>query len=185
MCGIVGYVGAQQAAPLLLEGLGRLEHRGYDSAGVAVLSSGKPARCGWRRRPGGCATWPTPCPSGSAARSAIGHTRWATHGPANDVNAHPHTDAKGDVAVVHNGIIDNAAALRAELTDAGVDLVSDTDTEVIAHLVARSEADTLEEKVSDALSPDRGHLRAGGAARRLPRPDRRRPQRQPADHRRR
>ena len=105
-------------------------------------------------------------PKRFAGKVGIGHTRWATHGPANDVNAHPHVDAKGDVAVVHNGIIDNAAALRAGLADAGVDLVSDTDTEVLAHLIGRSEADTLEGKVVEALAPGRGHLRAGGPARR-------------------
>ncbi|HRK46495.1 MAG TPA: glutamine--fructose-6-phosphate transaminase (isomerizing), partial [Nocardioides sp.] len=91
-----------------------------------------------------------------AGKVGIGHTRWATHGPANDVNAHPHTDSKGDVAVVHNGIIDNAARLRARLTEDGVDLVSDTDTEVLAHLIGRSEADTLEEKVSEALAQVEG-----------------------------
>jgi glucosamine--fructose-6-phosphate aminotransferase (isomerizing) len=90
-------------------------------------------------------------PKRFTGKVGIGHTRWATHGPANDTNAHPHTDAKDLVAVVHNGIIDNAAMLRGELVDAGVDLVSDTDTEVLAHLVARSEADTLEDKVAEAL----------------------------------
>ena len=91
-------------------------------------------------------------PKRFAGKVGIGHTRWATHGPANDVNAHPHVDTKGDVAVVHNGIIDNAAALRAGLADAGVDLVSDTDTEVLAHLIGRSEAETLEGKVAEALA---------------------------------
>ncbi len=153
MCGIVGYIGAQQAAPLLVEGLTRLEHRGYDSAGVAVLGSGgiKVAKRAGRVRDLG-----EELPKRFRGQVGIGHTRWATHGPANDVNAHPHTDAKGDVAVVHNGIIDNAAALRQQLTDDGVDLVSDTDTEVLAHLVARSEADTLEGKVRDALAAIEG-----------------------------
>ncbi len=148
MCGIVGYVGGQQAAPLLLEGLGRLEHRGYDSAGIAVLSSKglKVAKKAGRVR-----DLEADLPKRFNGKVGIGHTRWATHGPANDVNAHPHVDAKGDVAVVHNGIIDNAAALRAELTDRGVDLASDTDTEVIAHLVGLSEADSLEGRVSEAL----------------------------------
>ncbi len=149
MCGIVGYIGTQQAAPLLLEGLTRLEHRGYDSAGVAVLGASglKVAKQAGRVRQLG-----EDLPKRFTGKIGIGHTRWATHGPANDTNAHPHTDAKGDVGVVHNGIIDNAAALRRQLSDDGVDLVSDTDTEVLAHLVARSEADTLEGKVRDALA---------------------------------
>jgi len=152
MCGIVGYVGGQQAAPLLLEGLGRLEHRGYDSAGIAVLGPGKESRLRVTKRAGRVRDLADQLPKRFAGKVGIGHTRWATHGPANDVNAHPHTDTKGDVAVVHNGIIDNAAALRARLTDAGVDLVSDTDTEVLAHLIGRSEAGTLEEKVAEALA---------------------------------
>ncbi len=149
MCGIVGYVGSQQAAPLLIEGLSRLEHRGYDSAGVAVLgqSSLKVAKLAGRVR-----DLEESLPKRFAGKVGIGHTRWATHGPANDVNAHPHVDGKGLAAVVHNGIIDNAAALRARLSDDGVDLASDTDTEVLAHLVARSDADTLEGKVGEALS---------------------------------
>lgn len=148
MCGIVGYLGTQQAAPLLLEGLARLEHRGYDSAGIAVLG-GTGIRVA--KRAGRVHDLAESLPKRFGGKVGIGHTRWATHGPANDVNAHPHTDGKGLVAVVHNGIIDNAATLRAELADAGVDLASDTDTEVLAHLVARSEADTLEGKVAEAL----------------------------------
>jgi glucosamine--fructose-6-phosphate aminotransferase (isomerizing) len=148
MCGIVGYLGRQDAAPLVLEGLSRLEHRGYDSAGVAVLgrSGVKVAKRAGRVRDLG-----EVLPKRFGGTVGIGHTRWATHGPATDENAHPHVDAAGRVAVVHNGIIDNAAALRAELSDAGVVLASDTDTEVIAHLVARSDAETLEGKVRDAL----------------------------------
>ena len=152
MCGIVGYVGAQQAAPLLLEGLGRLEHRGYDSAGLAVLGPGTPTVLRVAKKAGRVQDLAGVVPKRFSGKVGIGHTRWATHGPATDVNAHPHLDAKGDVAVVHNGILDNAAALRRELADAGVDLVSDTDTEVIAHLVAQSDGETLEEKVSDTLA---------------------------------
>src|SRR5689334_6571288 len=150
MCGIVGYVGPQQAAPLLVEGLSRLEHRGYDSAGVAVLGPGKESRLRVVKKAGRVRDLSDQVPKRFSGKVGVGHTRWATHGPANDVNAHPHVDAKGDVAVVHNGIIDNASALRAELTDRGIDLVSDTDTEVVAHLVGLSEADTLEGKVSEA-----------------------------------
>jgi glucosamine--fructose-6-phosphate aminotransferase (isomerizing) len=153
MCGIVGYVGAQQATPVLLEGLTRLEHRGYDSAGVAVLAG---TGIKVAKRAGRVRDLADALPKRFAGKVGIGHTRWATHGPANDVNAHPHTDAKGDVAVVHNGIIDNAGALRQRLSDEGVDLVSDTDTEVLAHLVGRSEADTLEGKVSEALAAVEG-----------------------------
>src|SRR3712207_6834760 len=127
MCGIVGYLGAQQAAPVLLEGLARLEHRGYDSAGLAVVG-GTGIRVA--KRAGRVRGLAEGLPRRFGGKVGIGHTRWATHGTANDVNAHPHTDAGGRVAVVHNGISDNAAALRAELVDAGVDLVSDTDTEV-------------------------------------------------------
>jgi len=147
MCGIVGYVGSQQAAPLILEGLTRLEHRGYDSVGVAVLGASglRVAKQAGRVRD-------LELPKRFAGRVGIGHTRWATHGPANDTNAHPHVSADGAVAVVHNGIIDNAAALRAALVDAGVELTSDTDTETLAHLVARSEAASLEGKVREALA---------------------------------
>src|SRR4051812_22557826 len=152
MCGIVGYVGSQQAAPLLLEGLSRLEHRGYDSAGIAVLGPGRESRLRVAKKAGRVRDLADRMPKRFAGKVGIGHTRWATHGPANDVNAHPHVDTKGDVAVVHNGIIDNAAALRAGLADDGVDLVSDTDTEVLAHLIGRSEAETLETKVAEALA---------------------------------
>lgn len=148
MCGIVGYIGRQDAAPVVLEGLTRLEHRGYDSAGVAVLS-GRGIRVA--KRAGRVRELTDTLPKRFAGTTGIGHTRWATHGPATDANAHPHADESGRVAVVHNGIIDNSAALRAELVDAGVTLASDTDTEVLAHLVARSDADSLEGKVRDAL----------------------------------
>lgn len=149
MCGIVGYIGRQDAAPVVLEGLTRLEHRGYDSAGVAVLG---PRGVRVAKQAGRVRDLTDALPRRFAGTTGIGHTRWATHGPATDANAHPHTDELGRVAVVHNGILDNSAALRAELADAGVTLASDTDTEVLAHLVARSGADTLEGKVRDALA---------------------------------
>jgi len=152
MCGIVGYIGGQQAAPVLTEGLGRLEHRGYDSAGVAVLGS----RLQVTKRAGRVRDLTEALPKRLNGKVGIGHTRWATHGPATDVNAHPHTDATGRVAVVHNGIVDNAAALRERLTDAGVELASDTDTEVFAHLIAASGSDTLEGRVVDALAQVEG-----------------------------
>ncbi len=148
MCGIVGYIGSQQAAPLLVEGLTRLEYRGYDSAGVAVLAASgiKVAKQAGRVR-----DLAEGLPKRFGGKIGIGHTRWATHGPATDENAHPHADATGRVAVVHNGIIDNAAALRTELLDAGVELRSDTDTEVIAHLIGASTAKTLEARTAEAL----------------------------------
>ncbi len=156
MCGIVGYIGGQQAAPLLLEGLTRLEHRGYDSAGVAVLGGSTAPTLRIAKKAGRVRDLADAIPKRFTGRVGIGHTRWATHGAANDLNAHPHVDATAEVAVVHNGIIDNAAALRHQLADDGVDLVSETDTEVLAHLVGRSQADTLEGKVSEALAQIEG-----------------------------
>ncbi|MEU6662203.1 glutamine--fructose-6-phosphate transaminase (isomerizing) [Streptomyces sp. NPDC046821] len=135
MCGIVGYVGSQSALDIVLAGLKRLEYRGYDSAGVAVLSDGGLASA---RKAGKLANLEKelaerPLPSGA---TGIGHTRWATHGGPTDANAHPHHDNAGRVAVVHNGIIENFAELRAELADRGHTLASETDTEVVAHLLA-------------------------------------------------
>ncbi len=148
MCGIVGYIGSQPAAPLLVEGLQRLEYRGYDSAGLAVLG-----RTGTTvvRTVGRVRGLEAALPKRLASKVGIGHTRWATHGPAAERNAHPHRSEDGRISVVHNGIIDNATALRAQLTSAGVELASDTDTEVVAHLVACSGADTLEGAVLEAL----------------------------------
>lgn len=135
MCGIVGYVGPQSALDVVTAGLKRLEYRGYDSAGVAVLADGGLATA---KRAGKLVNLEKelaarPLPAGA---TAVGHTRWATHGGPTDANAHPHLDNAGRVAVVHNGIIENFAELRAELAERGHALVSETDTEVVAHLLA-------------------------------------------------
>ena len=153
MCGIVGYVGRQAATEVLLEGLTRLEYRGYDSAGVAVLG---PSGIKVAKRAGRVRELRRALPKRFTGKVGIGHTRWATHGAATDANAHPQLDAQGAVAVVHNGIIDNFADLRRRLTEDGVSLTSQTDTEVIAHLVARSTATTLEAAVAEALSQIQG-----------------------------
>jgi glucosamine--fructose-6-phosphate aminotransferase (isomerizing) len=149
MCGIVGYIGNQNAAPILIEGLSRLEYRGYDSAGIAVLGSRGPQVF---RRVGRVRDLEASLPVRLAGKVGIGHTRWATHGPATEENAHPQTSEDGRISVVHNGIIDNAATLRERLDARGVKFTSETDTEVIAHLIARSEARTLEGAVLDVLS---------------------------------
>ena len=149
MCGIVGYVGGRNSVPVLVEGLTRLEYRGYDSAGIAVLTAAGPQVF---RKVGRVRDLDAALPRRLAGRAGIGHTRWATHGPATEDNAHPQTSEDGRISVVHNGIIDNAAALRERLDARGVKLTSETDTEVIAHLIARSEAATLEEAVLETLS---------------------------------
>ncbi|WP_369257724.1 glutamine--fructose-6-phosphate transaminase (isomerizing) [Geodermatophilus amargosae] len=139
MCGIVGYVGPQNALDVVLEGLRRLEYRGYDSAGVAVRVGGADSgELTSAKKAGKLANLEkaladSPLPE---ATLGIGHTRWATHGGPTDRNAHPHLSADGRVAVIHNGIIENFAALRAECEAAGIEMVSETDTEVVAHLLA-------------------------------------------------
>jgi glucosamine--fructose-6-phosphate aminotransferase (isomerizing) len=149
MCGIVGYIGSQNAVPILVEGLSRLEYRGYDSAGIAIQAA-KGTQV--FRKVGRVRDLEASLPKRLTGKAGIGHTRWATHGPATEENAHPHTSQDGRISVVHNGIIDNTASLRERLTAKGVTFTSETDTEVIAHLVARSAADTLEGAVLDALS---------------------------------
>lgn len=154
MCGIMGYVGPRQAAPIVIGGLKRLEYRGYDSAGVAVhdgsalsvtKAEGKLARL--------MALLEEEPLEGSAA---IGHTRWATHGAPNDRNAHPHTDPGGEVVVVHNGIIENYVTLKEELAADGATFSSDTDTEVLAHIVAREYDGDLLEAVRRAVARAEG-----------------------------
>ncbi|MDJ0461030.1 glutamine--fructose-6-phosphate transaminase (isomerizing) [Streptomyces sp. H27-C3] len=150
MCGIVGYIGKRDVAPLLLEGLQRLEYRGYDSAGI-VITSPKAAGLRMVKAKGRVRDLESRVPKRFAGTTGIAHTRWATHGVPSDENAHPHLDTEGKVAVVHNGIIDNATELRAKLIADGIEFLSETDTEVLVHLIARSEAETLEEKVREAL----------------------------------
>ncbi|MCX5343434.1 glutamine--fructose-6-phosphate transaminase (isomerizing) [Streptomyces atratus] len=154
MCGIVGYIGKRDVAPLLLEGLQRLEYRGYDSAGIVITgkaSAGKPAALKMVKAKGRVRELEARVPKRFTGTTGIAHTRWATHGAPSDENAHPHLDADNKVAVVHNGIIDNASELRAKLVADGIVFLSETDTEVLVHLIARAQADTLEEKVREAL----------------------------------
>ncbi|MCR4934984.1 MAG: glutamine--fructose-6-phosphate transaminase (isomerizing) [Oscillospiraceae bacterium] len=160
MCGIVGFTGAQEAAPLLLEGLKRLEYRGYDSAGIAVMGrdgidvekiSGKVEKLCEKTRDGAAVS----------GRTGIGHTRWATHGAPTDTNAHPHLSNDGRFAVVHNGIIENYAALREELTAKGYVFQSETDTEVIVHLLELYDSTDLKTTVMRAVARLEGSYALG------------------------
>jgi glucosamine--fructose-6-phosphate aminotransferase (isomerizing) len=149
MCGIVGYIGPKDATPILIGGLKRLEYRGYDSAGVALIDRGaletRRAEGKIARLEGVLADQPV------KGHVGIGHTRWATHGPPSDRNAHPHLSTDNTVAVVHNGIIENADALRKELQKKGHTFRSDTDTEVLSHLIQELFEGSLEEAVIGAL----------------------------------
>ena len=149
MCGIVGYVGPKQASPILIDGLRRMEYRGYDSAGVAVLNGGD---IRIRKAAGKLSALVdklrTETPSGTVG---IGHTRWATHGAPTTPNAHPHLDQKGRIAVIHNGIIENSAAIRKALEKRGHVFKSETDTEVLAHLIGAYYEGNLEQAVAGAL----------------------------------
>ncbi|HEY3279477.1 MAG TPA: glutamine--fructose-6-phosphate transaminase (isomerizing) [Gemmatimonadales bacterium] len=149
MCGIIGYVGSQDAVPILLQGLVRLEYRGYDSAGVAVLSDDGVAvrKLAGRVQALTSLLGATPV----VGTCGVAHTRWATHGAPNQINAHPHTSCDAKVAVVHNGIIENADVLRVQLERAGHEFVTETDTEALAHLIEDAPGDTLEERVTAAL----------------------------------
>jgi glutamine---fructose-6-phosphate transaminase (isomerizing) len=148
MCGIVGYIGPDQALPVVLEGLRRLEYRGYDSAGVAVIDSDLAVV----KRGGKMSELDAALEGRTDIRGSVGmgHTRWATHGAPTDGNAHPHLDCEGRVAVIHNGIVENFADLRADLEKRGHTLVSETDTEVVAHLIEEMEG-SLPERVRAAV----------------------------------
>ena len=154
MCGIVGYIGSNQAAPFLLDGMSKLEYRGYDSAGIAVLEKGqvRVEKCvgrldALRQKLEGS------MPEGVMG---IGHTRWATHGRPSDRNSHPHTDGSGKFVVVHNGIIENYLSLKEELIAKGVEFTSDTDTEVVAHLMADLFDGDMESTVKKVLKVIKG-----------------------------
>ena len=155
MCGIVGYIGDRDAVPLLLQGLRRLEYRGYDSAGLTVLVDGE---LDTRKAVGKISELERLVGNGAAPHGHIGiaHTRWATHGSPTHVNAHPHTDCHGAFAVVHNGIIENAATLRVKLEKLGHTFRSETDTEIIAHLIEEAFEDRLEDAVQAALKQVEG-----------------------------
>ncbi|MBQ6529767.1 MAG: class II glutamine amidotransferase, partial [Clostridia bacterium] len=133
MCGIVGYIGENQAAPILLDGLSKLEYRGYDSAGIAIFNSGK---INVAKAKGRLSVLDEKTSGGKSVPGTmgIGHTRWATHGEPSDENAHPHVSKSGRFAVVHNGIIENYISLKKRLEEKGFEFISETDTEVIAHL---------------------------------------------------
>src|SRR5262245_61174379 len=153
MCGIVGYTGRREAEPILLDGLARLEYRGYDSAGVAILNGRLTVRkCAGRLANLRKLLDRQPAPG----NAGISHTRWATHGGATDANAHPHVGGDGAVAVVHNGVIENYTALKRQLEAQGYRFRSDTDTEVVAHLIASYLEDDLVEAVRRAAQHLKG-----------------------------
>jgi glucosamine--fructose-6-phosphate aminotransferase (isomerizing) len=154
MCGIVGYVGGRDAVPVILDGLRRLEYRGYDSAGIAVVVGGSLQRRRAAGKLGNLADSLVREPL--AGEWGIGHTRWATHGRPTEENAHPHQDGSGRIVVVHNGIIENHLELKQRLAAAGHRFVSQTDTEVVAHLVASHYQGSLEEATRRALAEIRG-----------------------------
>ena len=154
MCGIVGYTGPRQALPVLLDGLKRLEYRGYDSAGIALISDGKLLV---EKSAGKIAALEAQLGNDMpAANVGIAHTRWATHGAPNTRNAHPHTDCAGNIAVAHNGIIENHAVLRQMLISKGHRFTSETDTETLAHLIEQFYEGSLEQAVAAALQEVEG-----------------------------
>ena len=149
MCGIVGYTGVKPAAPILLEGLKRLEYRGYDSAGICVGNDG---RLSVVKKKGKIKELRSAVPKGMLGNYGIGHTRWATHGGVTDENAHPHQDCTGKITIAHNGIIENFGALKERLEGQGHQFKSETDSEVIAHLIESCYDGDLERAVKEALA---------------------------------
>lgn len=159
MCGIIGYVGSKKAEPIIIDGLKRLEYRGYDSAGIAILNEGRLriTKCKGRIK----VLEALLKKKKLIGRIGLGHTRWATHGKPSKINAHPHVDCKGKMAIVHNGIIENYAELKRDLERRGCKFKSETDTEVIVHLVNRFYKGNLEEAVKEAAKTIKGSYALG------------------------
>lgn len=166
MCGIVGYIGGRSAIPVLMSGLKRLEYRGYDSAGVSILINGNVEQLKAKGKLSVLSSILKNKPLRS--RIGIGHTRWATHGSPSDENAHPHLDCKKEISLVHNGIIENYLALKQELEDKGHEFLSETDTEVLAHLVEEYYEGNLEQAVSKALKRIEGSYAIGVISKKEP-----------------
>src|ERR1039458_7670691 len=164
MCGIVGYIGTQKAVPIILEGLRRLEYRGYDSAGLAVYCDD--GQLAVRRAKGKLRNLEDAIRMNPVDGTyGIGHTRWATHGRPTEENAHPHRDCKGDVVVVHNGIVENYLELKHRLQEEGHTFRTETDTEVVAHLVESHLHGNLEEAVRKAVNQLTGSFALAAMAR--------------------
>ena len=160
MCGIIGYTGRRQAAPIILEGLASLEYRGYDSAGIAVI--GPDGEAAVHRVSGKLSKLRASLEDGLPAGDiGIGHTRWATHGGPTDFNAHPHMDCHSEVMVVHNGIVENYVELKRELIDRGHEFTSQTDAECIPHLIEQFllEEYPLDQAVAEAGRAYEGQMR--------------------------
>src|ERR1035437_1583026 len=160
MCGIVGYVGNKRVVTVILEGLERLQYRGYDSAGIAI---GNGTGLEVRRASGKLKNLADAVREHPMEGSyGIGHTRWATHGRPSEENAHPHRDCKGEIAVVHNGIVENYLSLKRQLAAEGHKITTETDTELIAHLVEKHFQGNLEEAVRAAVKEGAGVRAPGG-----------------------
>ncbi|MCQ2471178.1 MAG: glutamine--fructose-6-phosphate transaminase (isomerizing) [Clostridia bacterium] len=158
MCGIIGYTGVQAAVPVILQGLERLEYRGYDSAGMGIFENGEIAMY---KTMGSPSNLKEKAPQGSAAKVGIGHTRWATHGAPDEKNAHPHMSADGKFAVVHNGIIENYVELKRELTEKGYIFRSETDTEVVAFLLEEAYKGDVKSALSEIMPKLNGSYALG------------------------
>ena len=147
MCGIVAYIGKKEAYPIILKGLKRLEYRGYDSAGIALLNEGS---INLYKRQGKVSNLEAfAADKDTNGHAGIGHTRWATHGAPNDINAHPHYSTDGNIALIHNGIIENYDTLRKELINLGYTFKSETDTEVLVHLIDDIKKKEIQKEATD------------------------------------